>query len=194
MSDTPALVVAPLPDTTVSPDELLSTLIARMKPKQAAVFATLARGGSVTLAARNAGLDRSTIYKWLKPDHPFQQRLAQWKQDLADSGRTCMLLMLDEATQVIRNAIHHGDVRTALKVVERLGILAPQAGPSLDPLHAEKLRLDNQSRQRSVARELETERFLRGLDQQEPAPQPPSGAVHRSRPTQEPIIPHPPAA
>ncbi len=158
------------------------------------MLTTLARGGSVMLAAKRAGVGRSTIYKWLKVGHPFQQRLAQWKQDIVATARTRMLILAEGATEVIQEAINHGDVRVALKVVVGLGILAPPpVGPTSEQLRAEKLRLDNQSQQRSNAAQAEAEKFLNGLAMEE-APQNSSFVDQRSIAKEEPPHTRNPAA
>ena len=152
-------------------DVLLQSLTEGLNSKESAVLATLARGGSVTLAAARTGVGRSTIYKWLKQDHPFRQVLTQWKEDMTNTARTRLLMLADEATAVVQDAVNRGDTRTCLRVLERLGVLAaPASGSTTEQLRANNLRLANQSRQRIADSEAQADRFLNGLDDPSPVP------------------------
>ena len=181
MSDPQSQLVIPS-ESDICQSDLLQRLVEGLPPREAAAFETLMRGGSVVLAAARAGVGRTTIYKWLKPGHLFQQCMAQWKEDLVASSRTRFLTMAEGATDNIQDAINHGDVRTSLRVVEKMGILGPPAvGPSNAQLHAEKQRLDNQEQQRSIAAQEEVEKFLSGLNGENPTARTPSSTDQRNR-------------
>ena len=57
---------------TPSPDRLIA-----ISPKQAAAIDALLGGKPIPEAAAAAGVDRTTVYRWLRADFEFQARLNQ---------------------------------------------------------------------------------------------------------------------
>jgi hypothetical protein len=106
---------------------------------EAKAMRVLMKGSSVTYAAMVAGVARSTLYDWLEPGRPLAAALDKWKRDLANTARTRLLTFCDLATHNVRDALRNGDTRTALRVLEKLGILdTPPVGPSDSDMRAEE--------------------------------------------------------
>jgi hypothetical protein len=124
-------------DSLTTPSQLhspreLSRLAEGLPPQQVHAFQVLLTGGTVTAAAAAAGVSRPTIYSWLEPEKPLRKLLGCWKSELADCARTKLLMMTDQATTNVALSLKTGDVRTALILLEKLGVLSPPAaGPTL---------------------------------------------------------------
>jgi hypothetical protein len=91
-------------------------------------------GGTMTAAAEAAGVSRETLYQWLKAGKRLCEAVTVWKQDLATTARTRLLMMTDLATRNILEALTRGDARLAMTLVQKLGILSP---PAVGPTHVE---------------------------------------------------------
>jgi hypothetical protein len=106
---------------------------------QAAAFDVLTAGGSIATAAKAANVTRKTIYDWLAEGHRFAEAYTQWKQSIAETARTRLLMIGEAATVHIAKAVKQGDTRTALAVAKGMGILAPPAvGPTIHEASAKK--------------------------------------------------------
>lgn len=70
---------------------------------------------------------RKTIYEWLEPGHRFGAAFEQWKNGMAETSRTRLLMIGETATVQIARAINQGDTRAALAVVKGMGLLSPPA-------------------------------------------------------------------
>jgi len=91
----------------------------------------LMSGGTMIAAAEAADVTRRSLYEWLEPGRPLHEALTVWKQDLASTARTRLLMMTDLATQNILSALKRGDAKLAMNLVQKLGVLsAPPVGPT----------------------------------------------------------------
>jgi hypothetical protein len=115
------------------------SLIVGLTRMHAAAFEVLTSGGSIAGAAKAAGVTRRSVYAWMTEGHPFAEAYTQWKQSIAETSRTRLLMIGEAATMQIARAVRQGDTRTSLAVAKGMGILAPPAvGPSLSELTAKK--------------------------------------------------------
>jgi hypothetical protein len=134
----------------------------------------LMKGGNITAAAVAAEVTRMTIYEWLEPGRPLAVALDTWKRDLANTARTRLLLLSDVATQNVRAALMHGDTRTALKVLEKMGILdSPPVGPSESEVRAQRERHKTEQSQRKARDAERVDEFI------SPWPMPSAGPVRK---------------
>ena len=125
------------PDTEAGADAL--QLIVGLTVSQGAAFEALTSGASIASAARAANVTRKTMYSWLGEGHAFAQAYEQWKNSIAETSRTRLLMIGEAATVQIAKAVRQGDTRAALAVAKGMGLLAaPAVGPSLAQLTAKK--------------------------------------------------------
>src|SRR5258708_48233 len=82
------------PDTEAGADAL--QLIVGLTVSQGAAFEALTSGASIASAARAGNVTRKTMYSWLGEGHAFAQAYEQWKNSIAETSRT-RLLMIGEA-------------------------------------------------------------------------------------------------
>jgi hypothetical protein len=93
-------------------------------PHQTAMDALLA-GKNITAAAQAAGVDRTTLHRWLRDDPDFVAIYNARRRDLAASAQGRLLATVEAATATVEKAIADGDVQTALTLLKALGVLAP---------------------------------------------------------------------
>jgi AcrR family transcriptional regulator len=121
-------------DEIVKPEaksEQLAVVIEGLRAREALAMQCIMAGGTMADAAEAAGVSRRTLYYWLEAGRALCEAVAVWKQDLATTARTRLLMMTDMATQNILNALKRGDARLAMQLVQKMGILdAPPTGPT----------------------------------------------------------------
>ena len=101
-------------------------------------------GGTMTAAAKAAGVSRETLYQWMKPGMRLCEAVAVWKQDVATTARTRLLMMTDIATRNILEALKKGDARLAMTLMQKLGILSPPpVGPTQVEAATERMTVRN---------------------------------------------------
>ncbi len=107
---------------------------------QSIALQILMSGGTVTAAAAGADVSRQAIYLWLAAGHPFRVALDLWKRDLAQCARTRLVMMTDLATSNVALALKRGDTRTALTLLEKLGVLAlTPVGDAVEEVRRERV-------------------------------------------------------
>jgi hypothetical protein len=112
----------------------LARALEGLSVNQALAMNCIMAGGTMIAAAHAAGVDRRTLYEWLQPGTPLHEAVTIWKQDLATTARTRLLMMTDLATKNILAALQRGDVRTAMTLVQKIGVLS---APPIGPTHVE---------------------------------------------------------
>jgi len=115
-----------------------------LAPHQADVIAALMRGASVTDATRQANVDRTTFYLWIKSDVIFQAELNRAKQEQAEAMRAQLRGLADAAVSTVREMLTGADVpagvrlKAALAVLQATGTFDPQDAGTTDPEDIER--------------------------------------------------------
>ncbi len=122
-----------------TPDQLeqekqLARLLEGLPPPQSIAMQIILNGGTITAAATAADVSRRTLHRWLQPGQPLAAAVESWKSDLSSCARTRLVMLADLATTNVAKSLKQGDVKTALKILEKLGILA---SPAVGPTHNE---------------------------------------------------------
>jgi len=105
-----------------------------LTPKQIQVIEALASGASVTDAAKRAGVDRSTVYLWMKDDDNFEAELSLARRECADTMRARLRELGEDAVKAVRELMTGTDVsaavrlRAALSVLQGLGAMDESRG------------------------------------------------------------------
>jgi len=123
----PAVPAAPPPD--VAPAAALTLEEAAslpLTPPQRTAMIKLTTGSTLIEAATAAGVNRTTLYRWLQNDVNFLAAYNAWQQDLLATGRGRMLAMTREALTTIADGIRGGDMKYAWKLLESQGFTAHQ--------------------------------------------------------------------
>jgi transposase len=102
-----------------------------MSTAQESALAALRAGSSFPKAAEEAGVNRTTVYRWVQRDPAFRAAYNAWQRELADSAHARLLKLSERAVEVLEEALKYGDKDVAYKMLKHLGILRPRkAGPT----------------------------------------------------------------
>jgi hypothetical protein len=113
--------------------------IRELTPKQNQVINVLAHGSSVTNAATQGEVDRSTIYQWMRRDALFVAELNRALKDRRDALRAQLGELASEASNVVSDLLKREDtpaavrLKAALCVLQAVGALGSAAIGQTDP-------------------------------------------------------------
>jgi hypothetical protein len=119
----------------------------KLAPQQAAVIVALIRGATVTDATKQANVDRTTFYFWLRSDPSFQAELNRAKQEQIDAMRSQLHGLAETAVSTVREMLTACDIpagvrlRAALAVLQSIGTLKPEEIGNTDPAAIETERM-----------------------------------------------------
>ena len=164
---------SPLPDVADAPDPLPAIPFAAVSPAEAlampltpaqrTAIARLTAGHTLLDAATAAGVNRTTVYRWLKHDPAFLAAYNAWQADAIATARGRLLALTDAAVTTVHRSLQRGDGRLALKLLERLGIAdRPTPGPT-DPEDVKREQAVEQKNRESTLVAKENEAFLNEL-------------------------------
>ena len=101
-----------------------------LSKEQVMVLRAIANGRSISAAAREAGINRCTIHRW-HHEPQFQRWLRAWQSQSKESGRNIMLTLIERSARIVERALEKDDLRTALTLLTKLGVLADKELPAL---------------------------------------------------------------
>jgi len=107
-------------EQNATPSEEMETL----SPDQIKALGLLLTGKTTSAAAKDVGVDRSTVHRWVREDFEFQAALNRGKRELADAVQTRLLTIADKAAEVVGKAVHQGDLGASLAVLRGTGALS----------------------------------------------------------------------
>src|SRR5205807_2282667 len=93
-----------------------------LSPAQRTAIERLTSGSTLVDSALAAGVNRTTLYRWLKNDPAFLAAYNAWQQDALATARGRLLALTDSAVLAVGKAMGKGDGRLALRLLERMGI------------------------------------------------------------------------
>jgi len=94
-----------------------------LTPKQIEVIEALVIGASVTDAAKRAGVDRSTVYLWMREETDFNAQLMLARRDCADAMRAGLRELADDAVATVREVLTSKEVSAAVRLKAALAVL-----------------------------------------------------------------------
>ena len=103
-----------------------------LSQKQQAALAELQRGATFKVAAEAAGVNRVTLYRWVKSDPSFRAAYNAWEQETCESARARLVLAADSAVSKIVRCLDT-DAKFAFQVLKELGIFRQRAAGQIDP-------------------------------------------------------------
>src|SRR5262245_4810861 len=109
-----------------------------LAPQQAEVITALVRGATVTDATKQANVDRTTFYLWLKSD-TFQAELNRAEREQMDGMRAQLWGLADGAVMNVREMLSGTEIpagvrlKAALAVLQGIGTLDPEEVGKTDP-------------------------------------------------------------
>lgn len=105
---------------------------------------------SITDAAKASGIDRTTVYRWLKNDPAFEAELNRLKKDRVERLRADLRSLVSDAIATLRTITTDSKVppnvrvRAALAVLNRFGDLRAEPIGSTDPEELKQAKLRSQ--------------------------------------------------
>ncbi len=118
-----------------------------LAPQQAEVITALVRGATVTDATRQAGVDRTTFYSWIKSDVKFQAELNRAKREQLDFLRAQLHGLANKAISTVREMLSGTDfpagvrLKAALAILQGIGTLEPEEIGKTDAAAIERERM-----------------------------------------------------
>jgi hypothetical protein len=119
---------------------------------QETALAALRAGGTFVKAAEEAGVNRTTVYRWVHGDPNFRAAYNAWQQEAAESARARLVKLADMAVDVVEKALRRDDEKVALKVLRGVGAMRKKRKESTN---AEVLELRMQLRDKRELRRAE---------------------------------------
>ncbi len=138
-------------------------------PQIAALDALLAGSSAADAAAAAAGVDRRTLYNWLRKNFIFQAALNRGRRELRRAVVQRLERLANNATECVDKAVREGNLKAALEIVKRLDLFS---GKFLGSDAAAELELDEQERLHKLQRRTKraeqqtnhVDRYLRSIN------------------------------
>src|SRR6266576_169812 len=96
---------------------------ATLSPAQAQVIASLAQGRTITDAARDAGLHRTTIHHWFRTEPVFETALQEAQREYVETLQDGMRDLATRAVETLRNLLDDPNTPPAVRLRTALAIL-----------------------------------------------------------------------
>ena len=97
---------------------------AGLEPVQTVVLEGLLAGKSITEAAQRAGVNRTTVHRWLRQDYRFQAEMNGARLALRDAALTRIDALAEQALEVLQHSLTTGaDARIAIEILKGAGLL-----------------------------------------------------------------------
>jgi len=131
-SGSEAAAQAPLPGGT-----RLRRLSQSLTPVQVQALGLIAEGTSIPDVATKIGVNRATVYRWMKTDKYFRAGYNAWQLELRESCRLALYKSAQKAAARIAVSVEY-DKELAWKLIRELGIFGKPQALSSDPDRIEK--------------------------------------------------------
>ena len=95
------------------------SLTEQLTNRQLATLPLLLKPGTLTAQANEAGVGRTTLYRWLE-DEPFRQALQMLRAATWQVAASEIQAMSYEAANVLRKALESNDMRLSLKAAKTI--------------------------------------------------------------------------
>ena len=104
---------------------------APLSPTQAEALRQIVLGHGIEMAARIAGVNRGTVYRWMREDERFRRELCDAGRVACEVARLELMRVAPAALEVVANAVEDEDVSVSMaiaKAMKRLDGLARRTG------------------------------------------------------------------
>ena len=108
--------------------------------KQALALGSLLSGKPISQAARDAGVSRSTLHKWLSEDPEFICFFNSLKRELAETVEQNLRLLASKAVRTLSRLLTRRSVSDAIKLQAATVVLKLASGPVRGPITPEDAR------------------------------------------------------
>ena len=109
--------------TAIQQSHQIQAVTVDLSPVQAQVVAILAEGHSITAAARQAGIHRSTIYQWLQRSPDFKTTVEDAQQEYLATLTDEMRDLSASAIRTLRGVLDNPETHDAIRLKAALAVL-----------------------------------------------------------------------
>ena len=113
----------------------------RIALRKQAALQSLASGASMNATAKQTGVNRCTIYRWLKEDPEFRAAYNEWENSVQQNGRKRLIALADKAIDSISDALPT-QPKLAMELATKLKMFEP--APAAKPTDIEGARKEIQ--------------------------------------------------
>jgi transposase-like protein len=85
-----------------------------LSPQQIRIIERLLAGETVTGAAREVGVSRETIHRWLRANWTFQATLNRGQREIQNALQARVLTLASRALDTVSQALERGEARVAM--------------------------------------------------------------------------------
>ena len=116
-----------------SPAAKLPAPIDSLGVVQLAALGWLMEGKTIRTAAKEVGVSRDTLSRWIRYDVAFRAAYNAWREELIESTRARLLRTAEAAAAAVHKAIANGDGRLALSLLKHLDLTSGVTAGPTDP-------------------------------------------------------------
>lgn len=126
-----------------------------LSPVQLKALASLIRGATVTDAAAEADIDRTTLHRWLRDDAEFIAAYNAARAELQRSTRAALADLGHEAVGVMRDMLHSADVPAPVKLRAAAMVLGMIGADEPEPIGSDDAASIRRDQERALMSPLE---------------------------------------
>ena len=105
----------------------LSEYVRQLSVPQHKALSLLAQGITIREAAKQIGIARQTLYRWVQSEPRFRAAYNAWQEEQRESCRGGLLKCAEKAVARVATMVEH-DHRLAFQVLKELGLFKPAQG------------------------------------------------------------------
>lgn len=126
-----------------------------LSQQQVVALQRLAGGDTVTAAAQAAGVARETVHRWLRDDAAFLTTLNRAKAEIRDAAERTLLVVVQQATANLMNAVEGGNLQASVAVLKDLAFSRAKSPRSVPPIQSSSQKTEGSRRSRGGCRSVE---------------------------------------
>jgi hypothetical protein len=135
MEAAPAVVAAPVTEMEAETVELGGALARNVgvTAQQERAMGLMAVGRSIAEVASAVGVNRGTIYRWMKEDQKFVAAYNLWRREQKRAVQRRLLSACEAAAEVVVAQIQRGDAKLAAQLLKGMGVMKEEKDGPVDP-------------------------------------------------------------
>jgi hypothetical protein len=122
-----------------------------LDPNQLRALCSLLAGSTILDAAKNAKVDRTTIYRWIKFDPNFRAAYRGWKVEQVESATSVLIGALPTIAEKLAWKAQNGWDDIGMKFVQGFGVIKPPAGAESAQTVKQEIELELRQQQVQLA-------------------------------------------
>lgn len=117
--------------------QVVRRLVDALSGRQQRALALITDGKSIQEVGETVGVDRTTVYRWIRIDPHFRAAYNAWQLEQRESCRAALLKCAGQAVARIVRSVN-SDPALAWKLVKELGLLGKGQSLEIDPKQVER--------------------------------------------------------